>query len=246
MEFLGAGKKIIWKRCVDAPGPNHPPTRTETWGVSGTAEEPTSPKERMPLPSYSCPAGDDFFNFNFIYFIFFPPPPPQGIRDTTRRTKTTISPSGGAGEERDVVVHRTPGMMEGAEVIFDAPSKSGRRSKPLLPPPFHCASVFLSRILSSLQTSPRGLQLGKGTDALLLTGFLDAEAPLRLPSVRTTCSGLRDCTVVCTLVRLCWDIPHPLLAGSGRDGNACMARGNTACQPDSPHPERRIFPLLPF
>ncbi|XP_021269976.1 uncharacterized protein LOC110407067 [Numida meleagris] len=58
---------------------------------------------------------------------------------------------------------------------------------------------------------------GRGrTNELLIAGEQITEAPLRLPSVQTTCSGLRDCTVVCTLVRLCWDTPHTASAARGR------------------------------
>uniref|UniRef100_A0A8C6YMH7 Uncharacterized protein n=1 Tax=Naja naja TaxID=35670 RepID=A0A8C6YMH7_NAJNA len=46
--------------------------------------------------------------------------------------------------------------------------------------------------------------------------------PLRLPSVRTTCSGLRDCTVVCTLVRLGWDMQQ-LLVPPSQDGDEKFA-----------------------
>lgn len=79
---------------------------------------------------------------------------------------------------------------------------------------------------------------GRGrTNELLRAGEQITEAPLRLPSVQTTCSGLRDCTVVCTLVRLCWDTPHTASAARGRQhlhgrgtcleravgcGNSCM------------------------
>lgn len=60
----------------------------------------------------------------------------------------------------------------------------------------------------SAPKTPSQKQGGERTNELLIAGEQIAEAPLRLPSVQTTCSGLRDCTVVCTLVRLCWDTPH--------------------------------------
>uniref|UniRef100_A0A672KZ72 Uncharacterized protein n=1 Tax=Sinocyclocheilus grahami TaxID=75366 RepID=A0A672KZ72_SINGR len=37
----------------------------------------------------------------------------------------------------------------------------------------------------------------------LISSPREASYPPRFPSVQTTCSGHRDCTVVCTLVRLC-------------------------------------------
>lgn len=79
---------------------------------------------------------------------------------------------------------------------------------------------------------------GRGrTNELLIAGEQITEAPLRLPSVQTTCSGLRDCTVVCTLVRLCWDTPHTASAARGRQHlhgrGTCMERvgcGAAACR----------------
>lgn len=68
----------------------------------------------------------------------------------------------------------------------------------------------------SAPKTPSQKQGGERTDELLIAGEQTAEAPLRLPSVQTTCSGLRDCTVVCTLVRLCWDTPHTASAARGQ------------------------------
>lgn len=70
--------------------------------------------------------------------------------------------------------------------------------------------------ISSPKTPSQKHGGGKGLMELLIAGEQIAEAPLRLPSVQTTCSGLRDCTVVCTLVRLCWDTPHTASAARGR------------------------------
>nr|XP_047911263.1 uncharacterized protein LOC125181186 [Anser cygnoides] len=93
---------------------------------------------------------------------------------------------------------------------------------------------------------------GRGrTNELLRAGEQTTEAPLRLPSVQTTCSGLRDCTVVCTLVRLCWDTPHTASAARGRQHlhgrGTCLERvvgcGNSCMQSSSIPQPGRITPF---
>lgn len=102
---------------------------------------------------------------------------------------------------------------------------------------FFQSGLGLSFTPSLPRTTPSQKQGGERTNELLIAGEQIAEAPLRLPSVQTTCSGLRDCTVVCTLVRLCWDTPHTASAARGRQhlhgrGNAWRgwALGMAACR----------------
>ena len=80
----------------------------------------------------------------------------------------------------------------------------------------------------SAPETPSQKQGGERTNELLIAREQIAEAPLRLPSVQTTCSGLQDCTVVCTLVRLCWDTPHTASAAQRRQHlhsrGACLER----------------------
>lgn len=106
---------------------------------------------------------------------------------------------------------------------------------------FFQSGLGLSFTPSLPRTTPSQKQGGERTNELLIAGEQIAEAPLRLPSVQTTCSGLRDCTVVCTLVRLCWDTPHTASAARGRQhlhgrgtclervgsGDGCMQRSLT-------------------
>lgn len=103
---------------------------------------------------------------------------------------------------------------------------------------FFQSGLGLSFAPSLPRTTPSQKQGGERTNELLIAGEQITEAPLRLPSVQTTCSGLRDCTVVCTLVRLCWDTPHTASAARGRQhlhgrgtcldrvgsGDGCMQR----------------------
>lgn len=106
---------------------------------------------------------------------------------------------------------------------------------------FFQSGLGLSFTPSLPRTTPSQKQGGERTNELLIAGEQIAEAPLRLPSVQTTCSGLRDCTVVCTLVRLCWDTPHTASAARGRQHlhgrGTCLERVGSrmaACRGHSP------------
>lgn len=124
---------------------------------------------------------------------------------------------------------------------------SGFSQKNLVCPLLACSLTVFYLSVFTLQHSAQVARTGDRNTLMChgLPDFWITEAPLRLPSVRTTCSGLRDCTVVCTLVRLCWDIPHSLLAPH-REWKRLhwMAK---CCMPISPLPSNpKHTPFYPF